>query len=32
MPTKAEAEDAISVAHACFNPLLKGIKRELEQK
>ena len=31
IPTKAEAEDAISIAHACFNPLLKEIKRELEK-
>ncbi len=30
IPTKAEAEDAISIAHACFYPLLKEIKKELE--
>ena len=29
-PAKAEAEDAISIAHACFNPLLKEIRNELE--
>ena len=32
IPTKREAEDAISIAHACFLPLLKEIKKELEQK
>ena len=32
IPTKAEAEDAVSIAHACFNPLLKEIRKELEQK
>ena len=32
IPTKAEAEDAISIVHACFYPLLKEIKKELEQK
>ena len=26
IPTKAEAEDAISIANACFSPLLKEIK------
>lgn len=31
IPTKAEAEDAVSIAHACFNPLLREIKRELER-
>ena len=31
IPTKAEAEDAISIAHACFYPLLHAIKRELEE-
>lgn len=31
IPNKAEAEDAISIAYACFNPLLKEIKKELEQ-
>lgn len=30
IPTKAEAEDAISIAKACFNPLLKEIRKELE--
>ncbi len=30
IPTKAEAEDAISIAHACFDPILKEIKKELE--
>lgn len=29
IPTKSEAEDAVSIAHSCFNPLLKEIKREL---
>ncbi len=32
IPTKAEAEDAVSIAYACFNPLLKEIRKELEQK
>lgn len=32
IPTKAEAEDAVSIAHACFNPLLKEIRKEFEQK
>ena len=32
IPTKAEAEDAISIAHACFNQLLTQIKKELEQE
>jgi len=31
IPTKAEAEDAVSIAHACFYPLLDTIKRELEE-
>jgi hypothetical protein len=31
IPTKSEAEDAISIVHACFYPLLKEIRRELEQ-
>ena len=31
IPTKAEAEDASSIAHACFYPLLYIIKRELEK-
>ena len=30
IPTKAEAEDAVSIARACFYPLLYAIKRELE--
>lgn len=29
IPSKAEAEDAISIAKACFNPLLKFITREI---
>ncbi len=28
IPSKAEAEDAISIAKACFNPLLEFIKNE----
>lgn len=31
IPTKAEAEDAVSIAYACFDPLLKEIKKELEK-
>ena len=31
IPTKVEAEDAMSIAHACFYPLLKEIKKELGQ-
>lgn len=31
-PTKAEAEDATSIAHACFYPLLNIIKKELGAK
>lgn len=29
IPTKAEADDAVSIAHACFYPLLREIKKEL---
>ena len=29
IPTKAEAEDAVSIAHACFGSLLKEIRRVL---
>ena len=29
IPSKAEAEDAISIAKACFNPLLEFIKKEI---
>lgn len=32
IPTKAEAEDAFSIAHSCFNPILKEIKKELERE
>ena len=32
IPTKAEAEDAISIAYACFHPLLKEIRKELERR
>jgi len=32
IPTKAEAEDAISIADSCFPQLLKEIKKELEEK
>ena len=32
IPTKSEAEDAVSIAHSCFYPLLKEIKKELEKK
>ncbi len=31
IPTKVEAEDAVSIAHACFNPLLKEIRKEFEK-
>ncbi len=31
IPSRAEAEDAISIAHACFYPLLREIKIRLEQ-
>ena len=30
VPSKAEAEDAISIAKACFNPLLEAIKKDLK--
>jgi hypothetical protein len=30
MPSKAEAEDAISIAKTCFHPLLDSIKKELQ--
>ncbi len=30
IPTKAEAEDAISIANACFPPLVKEIKKETQ--
>lgn len=30
VPSKLEAEDAISIAKACFNPLLKEIRKGLE--
>lgn len=29
IPSKAEVEDAISIAKACFNPLTNAIKKEL---
>jgi len=29
LPTKAEAEDAISISHACFNPLLNELRKRL---
>lgn len=29
IPTKAEAEDALSIAKSCFYPLLDAIKKEL---
>ncbi len=32
IPTQAEAEDAVSIAKACFNPLLKEIRNELEKE
>lgn len=32
IPSKAEAEDAISIAIACFDPLLKEIRKELNVK
>lgn len=32
IPTKAEADDAVSIARACFYPLLHEIKKEIEQK
>ena len=31
IPTKAEAEDAVSIAHACFYSLLREIKKEIEK-
>lgn len=31
IPTKAEAEDAISIARACFNPLLKEARKNMEK-
>lgn len=31
-PKKEEAEDAISLAKSCFEPLLKEIKEEIEKK
>ncbi len=30
IPSKAEAEDAISIAKSCFYPLLESIKKELK--
>ena len=30
IPSKAEAEDAISIAKACFYPILKLLKEEIE--
>ena len=30
IPSKAEAEDAISLVNACFYPLLRAIKKELD--
>ena len=30
IPNKSEAEDAVSIVHACFQPLLKEIKKELK--
>ena len=30
VPSKAEAEDAISIAKACLNPLLEAIKKDLK--
>jgi len=32
IPSKAEAEDAISIAHACFYPLLKVIRGEIQKE
>jgi len=29
IPSKAEAEDALSIAKACFNPLLEFVKKEV---
>lgn len=31
IPRKAEAEDAVSIANACFYPLLEAIKKELKK-
>ena len=31
IPSKAEAEDAISIAKACFYPLFEEIKKELQE-
>jgi len=31
IPSRAEADDAVSIAHACFNPLINEIKRRLEK-
>ncbi len=31
IPSKSEADDAISIAKACFYPLLCAIKKEIEQ-
>tara|TARA_Y100000310_G_scaffold327546_1_gene394100 strand:+ start:1052 stop:1456 length:405 start_codon:yes stop_codon:yes gene_type:complete len=31
IPSKTEAEDAISIAKTCFYPLLQAIKKELEK-
>lgn len=31
VPSKAEAEDAVSIAKACFHPLLESIKKELQK-
>jgi uncharacterized protein (UPF0332 family) len=30
IPSKAEAEDAISIAKACFHPILREVRKELE--
>lgn len=30
-PTKIEAEDAVSLARACFAPLLEAVKKEMEK-
>ena len=30
IPSKAEAEDAISIAKACFSPILESIRKELK--
>lgn len=31
IPSKAEAEDAVSIVNACFYPLLESIKKELKR-